>query len=203
MQFTLGAFSGTDATSTASDYPDDTWLWTHWAFVYNTIGNGMSIFRNGVAQEVVSNGGTSGGPTTATGAIHLGVWKFDTADSPFNGDLDEFLLFEGRALSSAEVLTIFQTDSTPTNMLSLTISLSFDVDSSLGTDFSCGGSNDAASATGVVAVQGVVCGSVSAASLACGRCVHYVCLSPMFLVFLFRYDTQTLTHSFPPHCVLP
>ena len=54
-------------------------------------------------------------------------------------------------------------------MFGLTISLAFDDGTDLGKDYSCGGSNDAASASGVVAVRGVVCGSVSAVSLACNN----------------------------------
>jgi hypothetical protein len=82
--------------------------------------------------------------------------------------MDEFLLFEGRALTAPEVLAIAQAASTPNTVFALTISLSFDDGTDLGKDYSCGGSNDAASATGVVAVRGVVCGSVSAVSLVCG-----------------------------------
>jgi hypothetical protein len=53
--------------------------------------------------------------------------------------MDEFLLFEGRALTAPEVLAIAQADSTPNNMLSLTISLSFDTGTDLVKDSSCGG----------------------------------------------------------------
>ena len=86
-----------DFTNTDSTFPDDTGVWVHWAFVYNKIGNGMSIFRDGVSQTPQAaaasnpdyNGGTSGGPSSATGPIHLGVNKWDTTNKPFNGNMDE------------------------------------------------------------------------------------------------------------------
>ena len=163
-----------DTMYTASSYPDDTGVWVHWSFVFNKVGNTMVIFRNGISQSPQAgtpgsspNGGVSGGTTTATGAIHLGVYKWSTSAAPFNGNLDEFRLFEGRALAPADVLTISQASVSDNNLEGLTVSLSFDTLGSLTTDYSCGGSNDAASATDVVAVRGVVCGSVSAVSLAC------------------------------------
>jgi hypothetical protein len=170
MQFGLYG----DYTYTSSAFPSDTGVWVHWAFVYNKFGNAMTTFRNGAAQGLAGaagtrNGGTSGGPTSATGPIHLGVNKWSTSNTYFNGNMDEFLLFEGRALTAPDALAIFQAASTPNTMLGLTISLSFDMGTDLKKDYSCGGSNDAASATGVVAVQGVACGSVSAVSLTCGR----------------------------------
>ena len=165
MQFSLYG----DTTSTPS-LGYNTGVWVHCAFVYNKVGNGMSIFRDGFAQapsSTVGNSGTSQGPTSATGPIHLGVWNWRTSIGPFNGEMDEFLLFEGRALTAPEALAIAKAGSTLNTVMALTISLSFDTGTDLGEDYSCGGSNDAASVTGVAAARGVVCGSVSAVSLAC------------------------------------
>ena len=164
-----------DDTMTSSAFPSDTGVWVHWAFVYNKVNNRMIILRDGAVQapEASSgsrpNGGTSSDPSTATGPIHLGVYKWSTSDNPFNGNMDEFLLFEGRALTAPDVLTIAQAASTPNTVLDLTISLSFDDGTDLEKDYSCGGSNDAASVTAVFAVRGVACGSVSAVSSACNN----------------------------------
>jgi hypothetical protein len=98
-----------DDADTTSVYPADTGVWVHWAFVYNKIGNGMSISRNGVSQGLEGaagsnpNGGTSDGPSTATGPIYLGVQKWGTANSPFNGNLDELRVYADRALTESEV----------------------------------------------------------------------------------------------------
>jgi hypothetical protein len=128
-----------DYTYTSSPFPSDTGVWLHWAFVYNKEGNAMTTFRDGVAQTLSTtqgNGGTSSGPSTATGPIHLGVYKWSTSSFPFNGNMDEFLLFEGRALTAPDVLAIAQAASTPNTMLSLTISLSFDTSTNLKKDYS-------------------------------------------------------------------
>ena len=150
-----------DETHTSSAYADDTGVWVHWAFVYNKIGNGMSIFRDGVAQTLsstVGNGGTSSGPTTATGPIHLGVRKWSPADTPFNGYMDELRVYAERALTQAEVASMMTNPLT--NDVGLVLSMTFDGSSSdLGKDFSCGGVGDATSVTGVVSVTGKECGA--------------------------------------------
>jgi hypothetical protein len=107
MRFSLHS----DYTGTSSAFSSDTGVWVHWAVVYNKVGNAMSIFRDGVAQTPQAasgswpNGGTSGGPTSATGPIHRGVSKWDTSNSPFNGNMDELRVYAERALTEAEVFS--------------------------------------------------------------------------------------------------
>ena len=151
-----------DGTDTSSAFPSDTGVWVHWAFVYNKVGNGMSIFRDGVAQAPQAasgnnNGGTSSGPSTATGPIHLGVSKWFSS-SPFNGKLDELRVYADRALSPSDVS--LRMTNPITDDPGLVLSMTFDGSSAnLGKDSSCRGVGDATSVTGVVSVTGKECGA--------------------------------------------
>ena len=148
-----------DNTVTSSAFPSDTGVWVHWAFVYNKVGNGMSIFRDGVAQGLAGagNGGTSQGPTTATGAIHLGVKKWDTSNSPFNGNMDELRVYVARALTQVDVASMMTNPITDDR--GLVLAMTFDFSADLGKDSSCRGIGDATSVTGVVLVTGKECGA--------------------------------------------
>ena len=156
MQFSLYG----DYTETSSDFPSDTGVWVHWAFVYNKIGNGMTIFRDGFAQTLsstVGNGGTSSGPTSATGPIDLGVWKWDPKNEPFNGKMDGLFVYGDRALTQSEVS--LRMGNQITDDFGLVLSMTFDGSSDLGKDSSCRGIGDATSVTGVVSVTGKECGA--------------------------------------------
>ena len=162
-----------DSTLTSSPFPDDTGVWVHWSFVYNKIGNAMSIFRNGVQtpqapSSTTGNGGTSDGPSTATGAIHLGVYKDDTANSPFNGKLDELRVYADRALTEAEVASMMTNPLT--NDVGLVLSMTFDGSGGgLGKDSSCRGVGDATSVT-AVPIMGKECGIEDSSSvISCSR----------------------------------
>jgi hypothetical protein len=134
----------------------------------------MSIFRNGnleasaAADGSQTNGGTSSGTTTATGPIYLGVKKWNMADKPFNGNLDELRVYSGRALTEAEVASMM------TNPITvdpgLVLSMTFDGSGGdLGKDSSCRGVGNATSVT-AVSVAGKECGSVdSSALISCNR----------------------------------
>ena len=168
------SFGAHDYTYTSSSYPADTGVWVHWSFVYNKIGNVMSIFRNGnleasaAASGSQTNGGTSGGPTSATGPIYLGVKKWNMADKPFNGKLDELRVYADRALTEAEVASMMTNPITDDP--GLVLSMTFDGSGGdLGKDSSCRGVGDATSVT-AVSVTGKDCGSVdSSALLSCNR----------------------------------
>ena len=150
-----------DYTQTSSAFPSDTGVWVHWAFVYNKEGNAMGIFRDGVAQTLSSGGTTrtSGGPSTATGPIHLGVYKWNPSYKPSNGNMDELRVYAERALTEAEVS--LRMTNPVTDDLGLVLSMTFDGSSSadLGKDSSCRGVGDATSVTGVVSVTGKECGA--------------------------------------------
>ena len=160
-----------DHTVTSSQYSDDAGMWVHWAFVYNTAGNDMSIFRGGVAQALSSvsgNGGTSGGPTSATGLMYVGMFKWTASDRRnYNGDMDELRMYGGRALTQVQVAS--QMANPSTDEWGLLVSLSFDVGSDLGKDSSCRGVGDATTVT-AVATTGRECGSVDSSGLdTCSR----------------------------------
>ena len=167
MHFSLYA----DYTATSSGFSDDTGVWVHWAFVYNKDGNDMSIFRGGVAQALSSasgNGGTSGGPTSATGLMYVGMFKWSASDRRnYNGDMDELRMYGGRALTQLQVAS--QMANPSTDEWGLLVSLSFDVGSDLGKDSSCRGVGDATTVT-AVATTGRECGSVDSSGLdTCSR----------------------------------
>ena len=155
MYFSLWA----DGTPTSPPSSSDTGVWVHWAFVYNKVGNGMRIFKDGSAQTLSTggNGGTSGGSTSATGPIHLGVYKFNPSGSPFNGNMDELRVYADRVLTEAEVASMMTNPIT--DDLGLVLSMTFDVSGNLGKDSSCRGIGDATSVTGVVSVTGKECGA--------------------------------------------
>ena len=153
-----------DNTYTSTAFPSDTGVWVHWAFVYNNIGNAMTIFRDGTAQGLEGppgsslNGGTSQGPTSATGPIHLGVSKWNPYNKPFNGNMDELRVYADRALTEAEVS--LRMTNPVTDDFGLVLSMTFDGSSAnLGKDSSCRGIGDATNVTGVVSVTGKVCGA--------------------------------------------
>jgi hypothetical protein len=159
-----------DYTYTSSAFPSDTGVWVHWAFVYNKVGNGMSTFRDGVAEGLAGtpgnnlNGGTSQGPSTATGPIYLGVRKWDTASNPFNGNMDELRVYADRALIQSEVSSMMTNP--VTDDPGLVLSMTFDGSgANLGKDSSCRGVRNAISVTGVVSVAGKECGAEDSSSL--------------------------------------
>ena len=120
----------------------------------------MSIFRDGVAETLAYGGTTrtSGGPTSATGPIYLGVKKWDTSYYPFNGNMDELCVYAERALTEAEVS--LRMANPVTDDPRLVLSMTFDGSSAnLGKDSSCRGIGDATSVTGVVSVTGKECGA--------------------------------------------
>jgi hypothetical protein len=153
-----------------STYGSDIHTWVHLGFTFDKETLAMKIYKAGLAQ-VLDNGNlykTASGTTSASGPIHLGVHKWNTAHYPFNGKLDELRVFGDHALSQPEVSSLMTNPTT--DDLGLVLSMTFDGSGGdLGKDSSCRGVGDATSVT-AVSVTGKECGSVdSSALISCNR----------------------------------
>ena len=124
-----------------------------------TSGNKGSILWDGVNVDQLTNIRTG---TTASGPITLG--SRGSSWEPFQGSLDEFRVYAGRALTAADISSSYNTQVTVDSFLVL--SLTFDDTSDLKLDSSCGGSSDATSST-ATSTTGKLCGAASATATVC------------------------------------
>ncbi len=82
--------------------PPPTGIWTHIACVWEPVTNGMVIYTNGIAGTPLTPSLASIGSTTHD----LEMGERDGSDN-YDGQLDEVSIFS-RALTAAEILTLFQ-----------------------------------------------------------------------------------------------
>ena len=172
MAFSLG---GTWVQTANDSFADDVNVWVHHAFTFNKDNLAMEIHRDGVKAIPANATGNSGTASATTGngldnKIHIGQDKWDNTQYFFTGMLDEFLVFKLYSLSTADIMSIYQaTGGSPNYAQYILMSLSFDAGADVLQDFSCGGSLNAESSNGLVAVKGKVCGSWDVDNaIACG-----------------------------------
>jgi hypothetical protein len=166
----VGLDFGNDKTITTNAYTSDAGSFVHWMAVFDAATLTRSIYRNGVA--VAHSSPTAGGTTSASGTMYIGAYKWGLSNYPFQGHLDNIVIYSETALDAAGVGRLSGLEGFPATGF-LVVAFTFDSPTALGQNFApCTGTvGDAAVQSGVVAVEGKECGATcivcSSSGVAC------------------------------------